>query len=223
MQPTDENVESVYDSIAEGWYHLRQNPFVNFINPENYASLWPKGKLLDIGCGIAAYSIIFAKHDFECVGIDISKQLLFWAKKNTEKNGVKFPLIKASCLDLPFKDGTFDYAISIAVFHHLDSDEKRLKAFREVYRILRPGGTALITCWNKTQPRFVFGSRDRYVKWSHKGQDYHRYYHLFSYSEMRRLAESTGFEVLKLFAEDSYRFPFRLFSKNVCALLKKEI
>ncbi len=222
MRPTDESVEKVYDSIAEGWYHLRQNGFVIF-NPEHYAKLWTKGKILDIGCGIASYSIVFAKHGFDCVATDVSKQMLFWAKKNLEKNKVDFPLIKANCLDLPFRDNTFDYVLSVAVFHHMDSEEKRVKAFKEVFRVLKPNGTALITVWNKTQPRFIFGKKDRYVSWNHKSTTYHRYYHLFTYNEMGKLAERAGFNIVKLFAEDSYKLPFKMFSKNVCALLKKDI
>ncbi|MBI3413336.1 MAG: class I SAM-dependent methyltransferase [Candidatus Aenigmarchaeota archaeon] len=222
MRFTDEDVEKVYDSIAEGWYHLRQNPFVIF-NPENYAKSWPKGKLLDVGCGIGAYSVVFAKHGFECVAVDTSKQMLFRARKFMDKNRVKFPLIKANCMALPFKDGTFDYALSVAVFHHLDSYEKRLRAFKEVFRVLKPNGTALVTTWNKTQPRFILGKKDRYVAWNHKGTVHYRYYHLFTYNEMKRLAKMAGFKVVKLFAEDSYKLPFKIFSKNVCVMLKKRI
>ncbi len=221
MRPTDENTEHVYDAIAEGYYHFRQRPMI--INAERYASTWLNGKLLDVGCGIATNSIVFAKHGFDCVGVDLSKQELFWAKRNMKKNGVSFPLIKSNCLALPFKDGTFDYAISIAVFHHLDSEEKRLKAFGEAYRVLKPGGTALITAWNKMQPRFLLGGADKFVPWTHNGVTHHRYYHMFTYGEMKKLAEREGFEAVKLFPEDSYKFPIKAFSRNVCALLKKGI
>ncbi len=222
MRLTDENVENVYDSIAEGWYHVRRDPF-HIFNPEYYASKWAKGKLLDIGCGNAMHSIIFAKHGFDCVAIDVSKQMLFWAKNNMEKNKVDFPLVKSNCLDLPFKDNTFDYVLSVAVFHHLDSEEKRLKAFEEVFRVLKPNGTALITVWNKTQPRFIFGKKDRYAAWNHKGTVYQRYYHLFTYGEVEKFAKQAGFTVSKMFPENSYKLPIKMFSKNVCALLKKQI
>ena len=221
VSPTDKDVEKVYDSIAEGFYHLRRQPAV--FDTEKYARAWKQGKLLDVGCGVATHSIVFAKYGFDCVGVDISKQQLFWAKKNMEKNGVNFPLVKSDCLKLPFKNNTFDYVISIAVVHHLDSEEKRLKSFREIWRVLKPNGVAFITAWNKTQPRFFFGKQDRYVSWNHRGTIYHRYYHLFTYNEMGNLAKMARFKVLKLFAEDSYRLPFKMFSKNVCALLKKQI
>ncbi|MBI2084908.1 MAG: class I SAM-dependent methyltransferase [Candidatus Aenigmarchaeota archaeon] len=222
MRLTDENVENVYDSIAEGWYHVRQDPFYIF-NPEYYASKWVKGKILDIGCGNAMHSIIFAKHGFDCVATDVSKQMLYWAKKNLEKNKVNFPLVKANCLDLPFRANTFDYVISVAVFHHLDSEEKRLKAFKEVFRILKPNGIALVTVWNKTQPRFILGKKDQYVAWNHKGVVHQRYYHLFTYREMEKMAKLAGLTAIKLFPEDSYKLPVKMFSKNVCALLKKRI
>ncbi|MBI4167921.1 MAG: class I SAM-dependent methyltransferase [Candidatus Aenigmarchaeota archaeon] len=220
MQPHDSDIEKVYDSIAGGWYHVRQDPFFIF-DPDHYASKWAKGRILDIGCGNAMHSIIFAKRGFDCVATDVSKQMLFWAKKNMEKNKVNFPLVKANCLDLPFRENTFDYVLSVAVFHHLDSEEKRLKAFREVYRVLKPDGIALITVWNKTQPRFIFGKKDRYVTWNHRGVVYQRYYHLFTYGETEKFAKQAGLTILKLFPEESYKFPVKMFSKNVCALLKK--
>ncbi|NOQ17931.1 MAG: class I SAM-dependent methyltransferase, partial [Dehalococcoidales bacterium] len=48
-----------------------------------------------------------------------------------------------------------------------------------------------------------------------------RYYYLFSYPELEKLARQAGFEVVKSFPESSYQHRFKFFSHNICLLLKK--
>lgn len=49
------------------------------------------------------------------------------------------------------RENYFDYAISIAVLHHLSTQERRTKALLEIKRCLKPGGRALVTVWAKEQ------------------------------------------------------------------------
>ncbi len=55
------------------------------------------------------------------------------------------------CLWLPFRSETADYCVCIAVIHHLSTKERRIRALREIARILRPGGRALIYVWARNQ------------------------------------------------------------------------
>lgn len=48
---------------------------------------------------------------------------------------------------LPHPVGTFDFAISIAVVHHLSTPERRIDALRAVLETLRPGGRAIVYAW----------------------------------------------------------------------------
>lgn len=54
-------------------------------------------------------------------------------------------------LNLPYRDESFDAALSIAVIHHLATRDRRVRALRELARILRVGGRILITVWAKEQ------------------------------------------------------------------------
>ena len=54
-------------------------------------------------------------------------------------------------MNLSVRDASFDYAICIAVLHHLSTQERRVSALKEMQRILRPGGRALVTVWAKEQ------------------------------------------------------------------------
>lgn len=59
----------------------------------------------------------------------------------------------SDCLQLPLRDNTADGIISIAVLHHLSTSDRRLQALREMYRVLAPGGRALVTVWAKDQTK----------------------------------------------------------------------
>ena len=49
--------------------------------------------------------------------------------------------VKADICDLPFKDESFDFILCNHVLEHIPDDKK---AMEELYRILRPGGTAIL-------------------------------------------------------------------------------
>ena len=91
----------------------------------------------------------------------------------------------------------------------------------ELKRVLKPGAEAFITAWNYWQTRFRFGRRDVLVPWKQGEQEVQRYYHLFTYGELIRLAEKAGFDVIRAYPESSYGFPVKMFSRNICLLVKK--
>ena len=54
-------------------------------------------------------------------------------------------------MSIPLRDGVADACISIAVIHHLSTKERRIQAVREIFRILKPSGSALLYAWAKDQ------------------------------------------------------------------------
>ena len=185
--------QQVWNEIAEGWTNWRQKP-VDMA--EKLAQEWQPGKILDIGCGNCRNLLPFARAGFECYGIDFSHKMIELARGNCKKNGAKVKLQVAYVDELPFKNATFDYVITIAVIHHLDTKEKRIKAVEEIKRVLKPGGKALILVWNKLQWNLVFKPKDACIPWKRKGTEYMRYYHLFTHWEMLRLIKATGLRIL---------------------------
>jgi SAM-dependent methyltransferase len=130
-------------------------------------------------------------------------------------------LAAADALSLPFADDTFDWAISVATYHHIKGEDERERAFVELKRVLKPEGEAFLTVWNHGQPRFWFKSKEQQVPWRLKEKTVYRYYHLFSYGELRKLLVKTGWEIIAMSPEKSYRFPLRDLSRNICVLVKK--
>jgi tRNA (uracil-5-)-methyltransferase TRM9 len=146
--------------------------------------------------------------------------MLRFAEKYARKFGFTVELTLADVRRLPYPSESFDWAIAVATYHHLMGGEHR-EALNELRRILKPGGEAFITVWNRRQPRFWFKPREVKIPWRKKGQTLYRRYYLFSYGELERLAKEAGFEVIKSFPESAYHFPLKLFSRNICLLLRK--
>jgi len=210
---------NIFDQIAPSWYNFRHwSIFRNEL--EALAQRWQKGRLLNIGCAHGPDFLPF-KQSFDLYGVDISTEMLKFARKYSQKFNFAVSLTLADAVQLPYPDETFDWAISVATYHHIKGKEKRQAALNELRRVLKPGGEAFITVWNHWQPRFWFSGKEVTVPWRTKGKTLHRYYYLFSYSELERLARQAGFKVLKSFPESSYRFPIKFFSRNICLLAKK--
>lgn len=216
----------VFDRIAPSWYNYRH---YTIFRPEleelvlRWEGRWQKGKLVNLGCGHGADFLPFAKSDFELYGVDYSGEMLRLAAQYALKFKFAVNLFRADVSCLPFADNAFDCAISVATFHHLTTPESRKRAFTELYRILKPGGEAFVTVWNKMQRQFFFSSKEVQVPWRMKTETLYRYYYLFTYSEFERLAKHAGFTILKSAPERSYRFPVKYFSRNITLLLKKPL
>jgi ubiquinone/menaquinone biosynthesis C-methylase UbiE len=211
--------KKVFDEIAESWYRFRHwSRFATEL--EEMATRWRRGKLLNVGCAHGADFLPF-KDSFELWGVDFSTQMLKLAQKYAAKFDLKIKLTLADATSLPYPDNTFDYAIAVAVYHNIRGDKQRKKALRELKRVIKPGGEAFITVWNKWQPRFLLKGKEVNIPWKSRGNIYYRYYYLFSYREIGILLTQAGFEIISIFPEKSYRFPLRFFSRNICALVKK--
>jgi len=211
--------KDIFNQIAPSWYNFRHWSIFRK-ELEMLAQRWLKGRLLNIGCAHGPDFLPF-RQSFELYGIDFSNEMLKFARRYAQKFHFAVNLSLADVSHLPYPDQTFDWAISVATYHHIKGKEERQAVFSELRRVLKPGGEAFITVWNRWQPRFWFKGRAVAVPWRTRGKTLHRYYYLFSYPELEKLVKKTGFEVLKSFPESSYRFPIKFFSRNICLLVRK--
>lgn len=210
----------VFDQIAPSWYHLRHWSIFRS-ELETLASRWQGGRLINIGCAHGADFLPF-RQGFDLHGMDFSCEMLRFAQRYLQKFEFSAKLLVADASHLPFADQVFDWAISVATYHHIKERRDRQEALKELHRILKPGGEAFITVWNRWQPRFWFSTKEVAIPWRTKEGTLYRYYYLFSYQELERLARKAGFRVLKAFPESSYHLPLKFFSRNLCLLVKRE-
>ena len=54
-------------------------------------------------------------------------------------------------LSLPFRDESLDAVLSVAVIHHVATAERRVRALRELARVVRVGGRVMISVWAMEQ------------------------------------------------------------------------
>jgi len=216
-----DNTKDVFDQIAPGWYNFRHWSIFRS-ELEALAQRWQKGRLLNLGCAHGPDFLPF-RQGFDLYGVDFSNEMLKLARKYSQKFNFTVNLSLANVSQLPYTDETFDLAISIATYHHIKGEEKQqLAALNELRRVLKPGGEAFITVWNRWQPRFWLKGKEVSVPWRKKDKTLYRYYYLFSYTELERLLKQADFNVLESFPESSYHFPIKFFSRNICLLVRKD-
>ncbi len=214
-----DNLKDVFNHIAPGWYNFRHRSiFTRELN--RLAERWQNGSLLNLGCAHGPDFLPF-KDSFKLYGVDFSDEMLKLARRYALKYDFNVELSLADVRQLPYPDNSFNWAISVATYHHIKGKQERLKALNELKRVLKPGGEVFITVWNRCQPGFWFKPKDLYVPWRKKDKTLYRYYHLFSYAELEILVSKAGFSILESHPESTYRFPLKQFSRNICLLLKK--
>jgi len=110
--------------------------------------------VLDLGCGSGIYSRPLAKRLDRgvVVGLDLSMPMLNYASAATREEGIEnFILIRGNGMELPFPEDQFDAAICCATIH-LFSLTDMLALFKEVSRVLKPGGTFRTACLRNPMP-----------------------------------------------------------------------
>ena len=103
--------------------------------------------VLEIGCGLGTDGRQFASHGARYVGVDLSPRSVELAREQFELFGVEGELRPANAERLPFADASFDHVYSFGVIHH-SPDVPAI--VREIYRVLRPGGTCCVMVYNRT-------------------------------------------------------------------------
>ena len=215
----NDNPRDVFNQIAPGWYNYRHWTIFRK-ELEELAKEWGEGKLLNLGCGHGADFLPFAKK-LELYGIDFSDEMIRLARKYAAKFDFPVNLAVGDICSLPYNDEAFDYIIAVATYHHLKRGQ-RFTAFQELERVLKPGGAAFITVWNRWQPCFWLKGKEIKVPWRTQKETLYRYYYLFTYGELTKLARKAGLEITRVFPESAYKFPVKLFSQNICLLAKKK-
>lgn len=130
-------VHHVYDAIAP---HFSSTRFAKWPKVAMFLnSLMPGSVILDAGCGNGKY-LGLNPHCFY-IGCDISSPLVHICAERGHE------VMVADAVNLPYRSGFGDAAISIAVLHHLSTENRRRKAIEELVRVVRKGALVLITVW----------------------------------------------------------------------------
>ena len=117
-------------------------------------------RILDVATGTGDLAILLKRlcPEAEVVGLDFAPGMLRRARKKAARAGVKLSWVEGDALAMPFPDGSFD-ALTVAFgFRNFANYETGL---REFYRVLAPGGRAVILEF-PPPPRRAFGRLVRF-------------------------------------------------------------
>ena len=119
------------------------------------AAVAPGERVLDLGCGTGALALQLKQRQpgAEVTGLDPDPKALALARRKSAERGVEVAWREGYAGRAPFPAQSFDRVISSLMIHHLRSDEKR-DAFRDVRRLLRPGGTFHLLDFGPPRGRF---------------------------------------------------------------------
>jgi ubiquinone/menaquinone biosynthesis C-methylase UbiE len=96
-------------------------------------------RILEVGCGGGQNAIVLAKWGAICTGLDPSDAQLAHARKLAREHGVEVRFVNGIAEDLrEFSTESFDLVLSSFAFDYVAD---LLQAYREAWRVLRPGGT----------------------------------------------------------------------------------
>ena len=105
------------------------------------AHIRPRMKVLDLGCGTGTLTIMLKQSEPQAkiVGLDGDEDVLSIAQSKATQAGIDVQWEKGLADHLPYPDDSFDRVVSSLVIHHLITEDK-VRAFQEIYRVLRVGG-----------------------------------------------------------------------------------
>lgn len=191
-----DKVQKYYDEIAGEYDQSRfSNTYGRFIDRQERAFLDKvlknANEVLNLGCGTGRFM------DYSSTGIDFSSEMLAVAKEKYPEGNY----FLGSADTTPFENNQFDAIICFHVIMHL-TPEETAAIFREVNRILKPGGIFI----------FDYPSAERRKLTKYKAENWHGGNH-FRLPEMNKMTSDQNW---KLYLERGVLFlPIHRFPKSL--------
>lgn len=194
--------QDLYNKVAEDFSNTRkeiwEQEIIDFVK-----NIQRNSTVLDLGCGNARLYQILSNKSINYLGIDSSNSLINLDKKNYPE--AKFKV--GDGLKIKYKN-KFDYIISIAVLHHVPSEELQIKFLTNCKKALKKDGILFLSVWNRWQAKYKkyfldkktfddMNKADILVPW--KGGK-SRFVHAFKINELKTLAKKAGFKKTVCFA-----------------------
>jgi SAM-dependent methyltransferase len=183
-----EVLRSYYHRVHAGHGYTPAEPFLFELHAAMLRLLEPLflgcapegGLVLDAGCGRSLFTEMRPRWPFRIVAADVDHDLI--ASRKAEFGDVRWMV--ASAHPLPFRDASFDALFAGELIEHL-ADPK--PGVLEFHRVLRPGGTLILTTPNRRRLANLVDGSERPYSPDHLSE--------LSFDEVRSLLSESGFEV----------------------------
>jgi ubiquinone/menaquinone biosynthesis C-methylase UbiE len=113
-------------------------------------------KVLEIGCGMGTDGAQFARAGAEYTGIDLTEAAVDLARRRFALSGLPGEFRVSDAEKLDFSDESFDLVYSHGVLHHTPDIDA---AVREIHRVLKPGGRAMVMLYHRGSYNYRVGIR----------------------------------------------------------------
>jgi SAM-dependent methyltransferase len=161
-------------------------------------------RILESGCGTGRWVAFFERLGNRAFGLDDSAGALGVARRHDPD----MKLVRADALRTPFRDSSFDAALSCYVAEHFEDGPEVL--FREIHRLLRPAGLFFVVVpYDNAFRRLVVNPAIRlwWLVWRLRGRTLGFTEYRYRRHEMDRFLARTGFDVVRVVPDD-YRLPW---------------
>ncbi len=157
-------------------------------------------RVLDLGFGAGRHVVYLAREGFQVCGTDVSPRGLALTHEWLRREGLEADLKISDMTAIPYPDEYFDGLISTYVIHHNTLDNIR-RCVAEIYRVLAPGGEALLIVQSKRGYRYRCGQEvepDTLIL--NTGADAGVPHHFFDRASLRELL--SAFAILNITARE---------------------
>ena len=146
MRSSEEFTRSFYAQLgAEGLARRTRADWDEQIVAAVLDLLPPRACVLDVGCGYGRVAVPLARAGYDVEGIDLSPNLVDAARAAAESEALSIRFVVGSMTELPYGNASFDVVLCLwSAFHELLEEHEQVRTLREMLRVLRRGGFALI-------------------------------------------------------------------------------
>lgn len=102
-------------------------------------------RVLEVGVGAGTDFVNWVRNGAVATGVDLTERGVELTRERLALEGLSAEVMRADAESLPFESNTFDVVYSYGVLHH---SPHTVRAIGEVYRVLKPGGTALVMVYH---------------------------------------------------------------------------
>jgi ubiquinone/menaquinone biosynthesis C-methylase UbiE len=109
----------------------------------------PGSKILDLGCGAGRTTIPLFQMGYQVFGIDLVPKMIIMAKQNAQKENLRIQFQVGDATKLKFPVNSFDSVLfSFNGIENIPRFKNRLRAFSQIYRVLKPKGIFIFCTYN---------------------------------------------------------------------------